>query len=135
MLNRPFLKLKNPLSILKFFTLIIFLIKSPLQHSTKNLIKNQFQTKYIRFKSPQNKTQQKISNAKLKIKFPHTENPHASGAKVMLLMVVPAQLLFLMTIQLLQAGHTTISIQFVIVYLVVSLIQVSACLIVFLFDC
>jgi len=53
------------------------------------------------------------------------ENPHASGAKVMLLMVVPAQLLFLMTIQLLQAGHTTISIQFVIVYLIVSLIQVA----------
>jgi len=56
------------------------------------------------------------------------ENPHASGAKVMLLMVVPAQLLFLMTIQILQAGHTTISIQFVVVYVIVSLIQVAVLL-------
>lgn len=53
------------------------------------------------------------------------DNPHSVGARVMLVMVVPAQLLFLLTIQVLQAGHTTISIQFVLVYCVVSVIQVA----------
>jgi len=52
------------------------------------------------------------------------DNPHSIGAQVMLIMVIPGQLLFLLTIQGLQAGHTTISIQFILVYLLMSLIQV-----------
>ena len=55
-------------------------------------------------------------------------NPHAVGAQVMLLMVIPGQLIFLLTIQVLQAGHTTISMQFVFVYALVALIQVRVCL-------
>jgi solute carrier family 41 len=46
----------------------------------------------------------------------------------MLLMVVPGQLVFLLVIQQLQAGHTTISAQFVVMYLIVSLIQVGVLL-------
>lgn len=58
-------------------------------------------------------------------------NAHARSARVMTMMVIPGQLVFLLTIQFLQAGHTTISPQFVVVYLAVSLIQV----VVLLFTC
>ena len=42
----------------------------------------------------------------------------------MLFMVVPGQLVFVLIIQILQAGHTTISVQFVVMYLLMSVIQV-----------
>uniref|UniRef100_H2ZNE7 SLC41A/MgtE integral membrane domain-containing protein n=1 Tax=Ciona savignyi TaxID=51511 RepID=H2ZNE7_CIOSA len=52
-------------------------------------------------------------------------NPHSGSAKVMWLMVIPGQLIFLFTIEQLQAGHTSITPQFIAVYLMVSLIQVA----------
>ena len=42
----------------------------------------------------------------------------------MLFMVVPSQIVFVLIIQVLQAGHTSITPQFVAVYLLMSLIQV-----------
>ncbi|XP_078493323.1 solute carrier family 41 member 1-like [Ciona intestinalis] len=54
-----------------------------------------------------------------------SNNPHAGGARVMWLMVIPGQLIFLLTIEQLQAGHTSITPQFVAVYLLISLIQVA----------
>uniref|UniRef100_H2ZNE9 SLC41A/MgtE integral membrane domain-containing protein n=1 Tax=Ciona savignyi TaxID=51511 RepID=H2ZNE9_CIOSA len=53
------------------------------------------------------------------------DNPHSGSAKVMWLMVIPGQLIFLFTIEQLQAGHTSITPQFIAVYLMVSLIQVA----------
>ena len=50
----------------------------------------------------------------------------------MLFMVVPGQIFFVLIIQILQAGHTSITPQFVAVYLLMSLIQVSRCC--FFFD-
>nr|XP_039266189.1 solute carrier family 41 member 1-like [Styela clava] len=51
-------------------------------------------------------------------------NAHGRSARVMTMMAVPGQLVFLLTIRFLQAGHTSITPQFVIMYLAVSVIQV-----------
>ena len=45
--------------------------------------------------------------------------------RVLMMMVVPGHLLFMLIIHFMEAGHTTISIQFTIVYLLAALIQVN----------
>lgn len=49
---------------------------------------------------------------------------HARTARVLLLMVVPGHLIFSYTISYLQAGHTTLTPIFVVIYLIVALLQV-----------
>nr|CAB3266281.1 solute carrier family 41 member 1-like [Phallusia mammillata] len=57
--------------------------------------------------------------------FCSSDNPHSAGSRVMLSAVIPGQLIFLLTIKALEAGHTTITPQFVTVYCFVSLLQVG----------
>ncbi|XP_076819624.1 solute carrier family 41 member 1-like [Clavelina lepadiformis] len=52
-------------------------------------------------------------------------NRHSVGARVLLAMVVPGQLIFVLIIQALKAGHTSITPQFVVVYIFVSVVQVA----------
>ncbi|RWS06276.1 solute carrier family 41 member 1-like protein [Dinothrombium tinctorium] len=52
------------------------------------------------------------------------KNIHAKTACLLLLMVVPGHLIFSFGIKLLQAGHTTITVTFLIVYLLAALLQV-----------
>ncbi|XP_071438881.1 solute carrier family 41 member 1-like isoform X2 [Hetaerina americana] len=49
---------------------------------------------------------------------------HARTARVLLLMVVPGHLIFSYTISYLQAGHTTLTPIFVVIYLIAALLQV-----------
>ncbi|XP_046405170.1 solute carrier family 41 member 1-like [Ischnura elegans] len=49
---------------------------------------------------------------------------HARTARVLLLMVIPGHLIFSYTISCLQAGHTTLTPIFVVIYLIAALIQV-----------
>jgi solute carrier family 41 len=44
--------------------------------------------------------------------------------RVLMLMVVPGHLLFMLIIHLFEAGHTTMTIQFTLIYLTAALIQV-----------
>lgn len=56
------------------------------------------------------------------------DNRHARSARVMTFMAIPGQLLFLLVIAFLNAGHTSITPQFILVYVIVSLIQVTVLL-------
>ena len=49
---------------------------------------------------------------------------HSSTAKLLVMMVIPGSALFLFTIALLQAGHTTLTLLFFIGYLICALLQV-----------
>ena len=49
---------------------------------------------------------------------------HARTTRVLLFMVIPGNLIFLYTIRVLQAGHTTLTVIFTSVYLLAGLIQV-----------
>lgn len=50
---------------------------------------------------------------------------HARSARVLLLMALPGHLIFAYLIRLLNAGNTTLTVVFLIVYLTAALIQVS----------
>ena len=49
---------------------------------------------------------------------------HARTTRVLLFMVIPGNLIFLYTIRVLQAGHTTLTLMFTSGYLLAGLIQV-----------
>lgn len=49
---------------------------------------------------------------------------HARTARVLLMMVIPGHLLFTYGIHFLRAGHTTITPQFLVVYLAAAFVQV-----------
>ncbi len=49
---------------------------------------------------------------------------HARTARILLLMVVPGHLIFTYGIRLLKAGHTSVTLHFLIVYLLAALLQV-----------
>jgi solute carrier family 41 len=49
---------------------------------------------------------------------------HARTARILLLMVIPGHLIFTYGIRLLQAGHTSVTFHFLIVYLLAALLQV-----------
>eukprot|EP00096_Caligus_rogercresseyi_P000961 TRINITY_DN11546_c0_g1_i1.p1 TRINITY_DN11546_c0_g1~~TRINITY_DN11546_c0_g1_i1.p1 ORF type:complete len:508 (-),score=151.65 TRINITY_DN11546_c0_g1_i1:480-2003(-) len=51
-------------------------------------------------------------------------NPHATTARILILLMVPGQLLFTYTISLLQAGHTSPTPMFIGAYLSAALIQI-----------
>lgn len=51
---------------------------------------------------------------------------HVRSARVLLLMALPGHLIFAYIIRLLNAGNTSLTIVFLIVYLTAALIQVSA---------
>lgn len=53
---------------------------------------------------------------------------HARTTRVLLFMVIPGNLIFLYTIRVLQAGHTTLTVIFTSVYLLAGLIQVAVLL-------
>lgn len=53
---------------------------------------------------------------------------HARTTRVLLFMVIPGNLIFLYTIRVLQAGHTTLTLLFTSVYLLAGLIQVAVLL-------
>jgi solute carrier family 41 len=50
---------------------------------------------------------------------------HARTARVLLLMVIPGHLIFAYTISYLQAGHTSLTPIFVVVYLLAAMFQAS----------
>lgn len=56
------------------------------------------------------------------------EGLHARTTRVLLFMVIPGNLIFLYTIRVLQAGHTTLTVLFTSVYLLAGLIQVAVLL-------
>ena len=58
---------------------------------------------------------------------------HARTTRVLLFMVLPGNLIFLYTIRVLQAGHTTLTLIFTSVYLLAGLIQVRQSLKTFTF--
>jgi solute carrier family 41 len=51
-------------------------------------------------------------------------DPHARTARILLLMVIPGHLVFTYGIRLLQAGHTSVTALFLVVYLSAALVQV-----------
>lgn len=54
----------------------------------------------------------------------HNETAHASTARMLLFMVIPGHLIFSYTISFLQAGHTSLTLIFMLVYIFVALLQV-----------
>lgn len=54
----------------------------------------------------------------------NSETSHAGTARMLLLMVVPGHLIFSYTISYLQAGHTSFTVVFMLVYISIALLQV-----------
>lgn len=50
---------------------------------------------------------------------------NSRSARVLLLLVVPGHLIFLYTINSLQGGHTTLTLIFIVFYMMAALLQVS----------
>ena len=59
--------------------------------------------------------------------FLFTTGLHARTTRVLLFLVIPGNLIFLYTIRVLQAGHTTLTLIFTSAYLLAGLIQVHLC--------
>lgn len=53
-----------------------------------------------------------------------SNNPHARTARVLLMMVIPGHIVFAYGIRLLKAGHTSLTVVFLVVYLLSAFVQV-----------
>lgn len=54
----------------------------------------------------------------------HVTGVNNKSAQVLLLFVIPGHLIFLYTIHLMKSGHTSLTVVFVVVYLLAAVLQV-----------